>query len=166
MKVCANCLKSKSEEYKFCPWCGHPGEDEAGALPEDKTVLEDDTLDKTVLEGFSERTRLDAAGEIPPFFAWVVFLDDEGLPFHYLRLPKEKSIIGKGDDADVRVADDFASKLHALIYRENDDFYISDLGSTNGTFVNEQKVMKEALKDGDRFRVGRQPMIFKRLVKC
>ena len=73
--------------------------------------------------------------------------------------------MGKDDEADIRVTDDFVSKLHALIYFEKDTFYISDLGSTNGTFLNENVVMKEELKDGDRIHIGHQPMIFKRVMK-
>jgi len=153
---------------------------------EDKTVLEtdagaavpeEDRLDKAVLEDYDDRTRLDGdtsgsdtrirepAGKPPPFFAWVVFIDKDGLPLQDIRLTKEKNILGKGDEVDVRVTDDFASKLHALIYFEKDTFYISDLGSTNGTFLNENVVMKEELKDGDRILIGHQPMIFKRVMK-
>jgi hypothetical protein len=141
------------------------------------TVIEEGEFDRTVLEDYDDRTRLDvdtsgseihireAVEKPPPLFAWVVFIDEEGLPLQDIRLTKEKSILGKGDEADVQVADDFASKLHTLIYFEKDAFYISDLGSTNGTFLNEKKVMKEALKDGDHIRIGHQPMIFKRVMK-
>jgi hypothetical protein len=143
------------------------------------TVVEADSLDKTrletygdatVLEDDDDKTRLDTEGtqpveKAPTFFAWLVFTDEDGLPSRDVRLLKEKSIIGKGDEADIRVSDDFTSKLHALIYREKDEFYLSDLGSTNGTFLNDQKVMKEELKDGDRIRIGHQPMTFKRVLR-
>lgn len=135
----------------------------------DKTRLETDS-DATVLEDYDDKTRLDTEGtqpveKAPFFFAWLVFTDEQGQPSRDVRLPKEKSIIGKGDEADIRVSDDFTSKLHALIYREKDEFYISDLGSTNGTFLNDQKIMKEKLKDGDRIRIGHQPMTFKRVIR-
>lgn len=135
----------------------------------DKTRLETDS-DATVLEDYDDKTRLDTEGtqpveKAPPFFAWLVFTDEQGLPSHDIRLPKEKSIIGKGNEADIRVSDDFSSKLHALIYLEEKEFYISDLGSTNGTFLNDQKVMKEELKDGDRIRIGHQNMTFKRVIR-
>ncbi|MCP5106178.1 MAG: FHA domain-containing protein [bacterium] len=148
--------------------------------PLGKTILEEDPLEKTMLEDFDDRTRIDAGSEtvalepdVPPapgeerpsFFAWMVYTDEEGLPVRDIRLTKEKSIIGKGEDADIRVTDDFVSRLHALIYFENGCFYLSDLGSTNGTFLNDQKVMKEVLKDGDRVRIGHKPMIFKQVTK-
>jgi len=141
------------------------------------TVIEEEKLDRTVLEDYDDRTRLDgdttgsetrireSARKPPPFFAWVVFIDKDGLPLQDIRLTKVKNILGKDDEADVRVTDDFVSKLHALVYFEKDAFYISDLGSTNGTVLNENVVMKEELKDGDCIRIGHQPMIFKRVMK-
>lgn len=149
----------------------------------DKTVLEsgsmpglnipyEDPLGKTVVEDYIEKTRLDTSGgktvlrepeNKVPFFAWIVFTDDGGLPIHDIRLIKEKTIIGKGDDADIKITEDFVSRLHALIYFEKETFYISDLGSTNGTFVNEEKIMLKTLTDGDHLRIGRKPAVFKRV---
>lgn len=234
MEICSNCLRSKSGDHLFCPWCGYPtgtiglkrcgkghiiyethkscvfceqtenvGKSflndqaqertptefvrtpgpkiDATVLESDTgpglTVVEEDTADKTVLEDYDDKTRLDnglqdgntfmlePAGKTPPFFAWLVHVDEDGQPLHDIRLTREKSIIGKGDDADVHVTDGFVSKLHALVYFEQDVFYLSDLGSTNGTFLNDQVIIKEPLKDGDRIRTGHQNMIFKRVVR-
>lgn len=137
---------------------------------------EDDGLGKTVLEAYDDKTRLDGGEaesvtlpppEAPPFFAWLVFTDEDGLPVHHYRLTKERSIIGKSIEADIRLTDDFVSKLHTLIYfdPEKEQFYISDLASTNGTFLNDHIVIKEELKDNDRIRIGHKPMIFKRVMK-
>jgi RNA polymerase subunit RPABC4/transcription elongation factor Spt4 len=120
----------------------------------DKTVMEDD-VDKTVMDEGKE--------ELPRFFAWLVFIDEEGKPLQDLRLTRQKSVIGKGSDADIPVGDDFASKLHAVVYLEEGQFFLSDLGSTNHTWLNEKKIMNEALKDGDHLRIGHQNMIFKRV---
>ena len=143
----------------------------------DKTVLEDEPLDRTKFEsmtGFPDKTVLEAEvdktvldeGErepLPPFFAWLVYVDEEGKPLHDERLTRPKRVIGKGADADIRLKDDFASKLHAVIHFEEGRFFLSDLGSTNHTWLNEKKIMKEELNDGDKIRIGRQDMIFKRV---
>jgi hypothetical protein len=140
-----------------------------------KTVLESD-ISATVLEDYDDKTRLDEIrpgsesvpmAEVPPFFAWLVFTDDDGLPVHHYRLTKERCIIGKSPEADLRLTDDFISKLHTLIHfdLEKDQFYISDLASTNGTFLNDHVVIKEELKDNDRIRIGHKPMIFKRVTR-
>ena len=148
-----------------------------GGVPDDQTVLEGDPddktrletmtgmpLDKTVLESDPEKTILDEALEPPPFqpfFAWLVFLGEDGKPIHDIRLTRQKSVIGKGADADIRLNDDFASKLHAVIHFDEGQFFISDLGSTNHTWLNEKKIIKEELKDGDLLGIGHQKMIFK-----
>jgi len=130
-----------------------------GAIP-DKTVFERDDDEKTRVDVNLDNTIIVVGA---PFYAWLVFLDEAGAARHDMRLVKEKSIVGKGVDADIRLEDDFASKLHALIHFEKGSFYIADLGSTNHTWVNDRQVLKEELQDGDAIRIGRQTMIFSRL---
>ncbi len=118
------------------------------------------------IDGGDGKTRLyEDGGKTPPFFAWLVLMGETGSPCRDIRLDREKITIGKGDDADIRITDDYASRLHALIYFEKKRFFISDLGSTNGTFLDEARVLKEALSDGSRIRIGRQEMVFKQVNK-
>ncbi|GEM_PF-1244565 len=143
----------------------------------DATVVEDirkpgtgiPPIDKTVLETNADKTILDMENEsedaplvpLPDFYAWLVFLDEEGKPVHDVRISHDRIVIGKGADADIHLKDDFASKLHALIYlEEGKKFVIVDLGSTNHTFLNERRAMKEDLNSGDIIRIGRQRMTF------
>lgn len=121
----------------------------------DKTVLEDEE-DKTILDGGKEEP-------LPRFFAWLVYIDEEDKPLHDIRLTRQKTVIGKGADADIQLNDQFASKLHAVIHFEEGKFFISDLGSSNHTRVNEKKIMNEELKDGDKIMIGHQNIIFKRV---
>ncbi|ABC81588.1 FHA domain-containing protein [Anaeromyxobacter dehalogenans] len=63
--------------------------------------------------------------------------------------------IGRADQADLPVDDRGASRLHARIARRQDGAWtITDLGSTNGTFVNGVRVRSAVLRDGDEIRVG------------
>jgi hypothetical protein len=158
----------------------NPDAGKKAGVPDDRTVLESDIddktrletmsgpgmpLDPTVMESEAERTIFDEGimGPPPlqPFFAWLVLLGEDGKPVHDVRLTREKSVIGKGMDADIRLNDDFASKLHAVIHFEDGQFFISDLGSTNHTWLNGKKIIKEELQDGDFFRIGHQEMVFK-----
>ena len=55
------------------------------------------------------------------------------------------------------------SRQHCVILHENDNYYIQDLNSKNGTYVNDQYVpvgIKTALHDGDRIRLAECNMIF------
>jgi len=62
--------------------------------------------------------------------------------------------IGRSPDADMTIADDKASRLHCGIRLWDGDFYIKDLKSKNGTFVNGQPVDMVKLNPGDRIRIG------------
>jgi pSer/pThr/pTyr-binding forkhead associated (FHA) protein len=54
------------------------------------------------------------------------------------------------------------SRRHAQISRTDEGrLYISDLGSTNGTFVNSERVTSRRLEDGDRLTVGRTALTFR-----
>lgn len=63
--------------------------------------------------------------------------------------------IGRGGEADIVLDDDFASSLHARIAPRGGVFWVEDLGSTNGTLVNMERVNGEVpLSHGDRIRIG------------
>ncbi len=70
-------------------------------------------------------------------------------------LGKEEVSIGRADDCTICVNADQVSRRHALIQAVLGRYYIIDNRSTNGTFVNEQKVERAKLLDGDQIRVGK-----------
>lgn len=71
------------------------------------------------------------------------------------RLAVGESVIGRGTSADVRINEDGVSRMHAKIIREVDGTAkITDLNSTNGTYVNGRRIEIESLREGDRVRVG------------
>jgi diguanylate cyclase (GGDEF)-like protein len=66
----------------------------------------------------------------------------------------DKTIIGRGQKAQVRLLDDGISREHAQVVVEGNKIYLQDLGSTNGTFCNGLKVDRRELADGDKILVG------------
>lgn len=64
--------------------------------------------------------------------------------------------IGRSSEGDIVLkSDDYASGRHARFSRHGGLLYVEDLGSTNGTFVNDRKAVGATpLRDGDRVRVG------------
>jgi pSer/pThr/pTyr-binding forkhead associated (FHA) protein len=68
--------------------------------------------------------------------------------------PNREIIIGRSSDLDMVLVEDMVSRKHAKITTDNHVVTIQDLGSTNGTFVNGEKVRKADLKDGDRILIG------------
>lgn len=66
----------------------------------------------------------------------------------------EGATLGRGD-VEIQLDDPFASTRHARISREGNVVVIEDLGSTNGTYLNEQPLNgPQPLHDGDRVRIG------------
>jgi len=63
--------------------------------------------------------------------------------------------IGRGDNCTICVSTDQVSRKHATVQHILGRYYIVDMRSTNGTFVNEQKVERAKLMDGDQIRVGK-----------
>jgi len=66
----------------------------------------------------------------------------------------DKTVIGRGQKAQVRLLDDGISREHAQVVIEGNRIYLEDLGSTNGTFCNGLKVDRRELADGDKILVG------------
>jgi FHA domain-containing protein len=62
--------------------------------------------------------------------------------------------IGRGPDNGLVLQDSRASRHHARIYGRQGALLLSDLGSTNGSFVNDRRIQEIALGEGDRIRIG------------
>lgn len=63
-------------------------------------------------------------------------------------------VIGRSSDLDMVLVEDMVSRRHARITTYGNEIYIEDFGSTNGSFVNGEKITKARLKEGDRILVG------------
>lgn len=68
--------------------------------------------------------------------------------------PEKQVIIGRSSDLDMVLVEDMVSRKHAKITCTSGKILIEDLGSTNGTFVNGEKVKQSRLKEGDRILIG------------
>jgi pSer/pThr/pTyr-binding forkhead associated (FHA) protein len=65
------------------------------------------------------------------------------------------AVMGRGDQAEIRLEDPFASSRHARLTRQGAVIVIEDLGSTNGTYLNEELLSgPQPLHAGDRVRIG------------
>src|SRR3954447_16947728 len=95
----------------------------------------------------------------------LVFLRGELLAVP-IPLDRDEVILGRALEADVRVNDARASRLHARITTERDPetgftrYRITDLGSTNGTILNGQLITNALLQDGDKIVIGEHLLRF------
>lgn len=123
-----------------------------GFLDDDITVpprgFDEDELDVTVLEH-------------PPTgvlgLLWVKSGPRRGRHYDV----KDGTVVGR-KEGSIRLNDELVSKSHARFRVENGEFVLWDLGSSNGTYVNGDRIRAATpLKDGDEIRIGSTTFVFK-----
>jgi len=75
-------------------------------------------------------------------------------------LKEEGASIGRGEGNELLLSDRSVSRRHARIIREGERWFLEDLGSSNGTFIEGRKIKKEELISGTEFRIGKFNVLF------
>ena len=75
-------------------------------------------------------------------------------------LEGDRMTVGRRPDSDVFLDDVTVSRDHALVVKRGGDFYLDDLGSLNGTYVNRRRIESHKLADGDELQVGKYKLTF------
>jgi pSer/pThr/pTyr-binding forkhead associated (FHA) protein len=84
----------------------------------------------------------------------MLMVSSDGQKPHSVRLDGSTTI-GRSVECELRLDDTYVSQQHARIFDRAGNWYVEDLGSTNGTFVNDQRLVAPAmLTPGDRIKVG------------
>ncbi|WDT75289.1 MAG: GGDEF domain-containing protein [Candidatus Manganitrophus sp.] len=109
--------------------------------------MEDKTKTHTVK---IERRRLD---QVHFHFPCLVVVGGPSLGEKF-PLTKERTILGRHREAEVWINDDSMSRKHAEILSKGGRLILRDLGSKNGTYINDHKIVEVELKDGDLIRTG------------
>ena len=78
-------------------------------------------------------------------------------------LGSEPLLIGRGTDAAIRLDDDYVSTRHARVATNGEEWFVEDLGSTNGTYVGSQRVTTPtAVAVGTPIRIGKTVLELRR----
>ena len=75
-------------------------------------------------------------------------------------LEGDRMTVGRRPDSDVFLDDVTVSRDHALVVKRGGDFYLDDLGSLNGTYVNRRRIESHKLADGDELQIGKYKLTF------
>lgn len=89
----------------------------------------------------------------------IYITTNEGRSFNYPVL-KDEINIGRGKDNDIVLSDYTVSRNHARIIRTNEEYLIVDMGSYNGTKVNDKPVQNAILRDNDIIKIGLSKITF------
>ncbi len=149
---CPECGFVNAEGANYCQRCGaFLGAVEApGKEPSTATYRVGETgelipveLDDVVAEGAALVIRA-GGGRVGESFA----------------LGGDRMTVGRRPDSDVFLDDVTVSRDHALIVRRNGAFWLDDLGSLNGTYVNRRRIDSHRLEDGDELQIGKYKLSF------
>jgi len=81
----------------------------------------------------------------------------QAIPFE---LSRPENVVGRLPECDVQINSNMVSRKHAHVVQRDSDYFVADLGSGNGTFLNGQKIEGDVrLKNGDRIKFG--PVLFR-----
>ncbi|MCD9458973.1 FHA domain-containing protein [Marinibactrum halimedae] len=83
---------------------------------------------------------------------WSLVADSSWLQGKRFYIKEGKQVIGRSKEADIVLPGTHLSRRHAEIVLNKDGMMVTDLGSANGTFVNEKRITRSTVKDGDRLR--------------
>ena len=83
-------------------------------------------------------------------------------PFRFRILPGNIKTIGRSTGADFIVEASLVSRIHCRLTAGASELEVLDLDSTNGTFVNGERIERKTLKPGDRLGVGRVELLVQR----
>lgn len=162
-KFCANGHQME-DSWEMCPFCQKTGY--AGMTPAvAKTRVE--TGSGATNPGGSpaaapagRKTVLISEQRKTPVVGWLVAMNGQqkGQDF---RVHDGQNILGSAPDADVQLNDATVSAKHASLRYKEGKFFLIDLDSSNGTFLNDVSIAREELKDNDVIRAGELVLKFK-----
>ncbi len=145
---CTRCGHRNPADSRFCAKCGHPLHDDttAGLTP---TEIEDETGEEIYLP-------LD---ELQEDQALLVVKRGQNAGSQFV-LEKDVTTAGRHPESDIFLDDITVSRRHAEIRRKEGKFYIYDMGSLNGTYVNRDRVDHTPLAGGDELQIGKFKLMF------
>jgi hypothetical protein len=168
-KFCANGHQIE-DTWEICPYCQRTGYQPGPPAVTMKTRLESDVSREgaapreAATHATTRRTILVSDKRKSPVVGWFVALTGEQKGEDF-RIREGPNTIGSEPDADIVVRDAAIAGKHASLRYKDQKFTITDLDSSNGTFLNDRPdpIAREELKDNDIIRIGEVALKFKSL---
>jgi general secretion pathway protein A len=132
----------------------------AFAAEEGSATVAASALDRAIEELGWQQRRLPQAFRTPEELADPQQLQSrlaitmQGAPDREVQLKDGRMLVGRGEEADIRIDSVFVSRYHALIVRDAGQDLLLDLGSTNGLLVNSRRIVRRALRHRDLIQIG------------
>ena len=159
-KFCVNGHQME-DTWEVCPYCHRTGyQTSGGSQGGAKTKIEGDLPEPR--QSSARKTVVLSEIRKAPVVGWFVALNGEQRGEDF-RIREGQNTIGSAADADIILHDKAVSGKHASLRYKDQKFYLTDLDSTNGTFLNDKPdpIAREELKDNDVIRIGEVSLKFK-----
>jgi FHA domain len=168
-KFCSNGHQI-DDSWDICPYCQRTGYQTSGVGSSAKTRLEVDSIvaPKTTVATStpsSRKTVLMSERSTPRLLVGWLVAYNGGQPGEDFRVRDGQNIIGSAPDCDVVLRDETVSAKHASLRYKDGAFYLTDLDSSNGTFINgsNEPSARVELRSDDMVRLGAVTLKFKSL---
>ena len=162
-KFCANGHQME-DSWSVCPYCQRTGFQGPPQPPPVKTRLEAEAPKEAppAAPSAGRKTVLLTDKRKPPVVGWFVALTGEQKGEDF-RIRDGQNVIGSAPDADIVLRDTAISGKHASLRYKDQKFFLTDLDSSNGTYLNDNStpIAREELKDNDIVRIGEVSLKFK-----
>jgi hypothetical protein len=149
---CHECGFVNAEGANYCQKCGaYLGREPGGEEPTTMTYTVDEA---------GEYQPVDIDEVVERTGAALVIRSGGGRAGESFSVEDERISVGRTPDASIFLDDVTVSRNHALIVRRQDGYYIDDLGSLNGTYVNRRRIESHKLVDGDEIQIGKYKLSY------
>ena len=154
-KFCSNGHQME-DSWEVCPYCqrtGYVGAPNAAA--EAKTRLEGQPAAAAAPPPGPRKTVLLTEQRKAPVVGWLVAMNGEQKGEDF-RIHDGQNTLGSGTESDIVIRDTTVSGRHASLRYKDGKFFLTDLDSSNGTYLNDssESIAREELKDNDLVRLG------------
>ena|ERR1700728_3435822 len=165
-KFCSNGHQME-DSWEICPYCQRTGYQTTNAGAGAMTRLEVDSIiapKATAVPAARKTVLLSDRQPKRDLVGWLVALDGEQKGEDF-RVRDGQNTVGSAPDADIILRDETVSGKHASLRYKDAKFFVTDLDSTNGTFLNSraEPIAREELNDNDLVRFGAVTLKFKSL---
>jgi pSer/pThr/pTyr-binding forkhead associated (FHA) protein len=148
---CPECGFVNAEGANYCQKCG--------AFLAEAAEGEGDTTEAYQIDETGELKPVDLQ-EVTGEGATLVIRSGGGRSGEVFNVSGERLTIGRSPDAEIFLDDVTVSRNHALLVRRRDGLFVDDLGSLNGTYVNQHRIESHHLQDGDELQVGKYKLTY------
>jgi hypothetical protein len=149
--------------HVYCPECGFQNPESANYCAKCGALLVKDSGAETTMTYLPDEGDDDAAEALEELGVKgpaLVVRSGGGRAGETFHPEGERTTIGRSPDCEIFLDDVTVSRKHAVLVRRDSAFFIEDLGSLNGTFLNRRRIESGELADGDELQIGKYRLTF------